>query len=161
MEHRTARRYDSDIVPRAIKLISPHPSYDNLYTSRSRQQYHRERRKRNYFSTSTKKFNISLSSCFNNYTQNFKKDTYQAKRHHTGRGINAYVSLHKPPRIGVEHFIVNIRWATDNVNLSMIDIMIDFKDAKAKVQADISPVQKPGSTWRKITPRLQRYMNII
>ena len=29
--------------------------------------------------------------------------------------------------------------------------MIDSKDAKAKVQADVSPVQKPGKTWRKIT----------
>ena len=29
--------------------------------------------------------------------------------------------------------------------------MIDFKAAKAKVQTDISPVKKPGSTCRKIT----------
>ena len=29
--------------------------------------------------------------------------------------------------------------------------MIDSKDAKAKVQADVSPVQKPGKTWRKHT----------
>ncbi|CAB4013197.1 Hypothetical predicted protein [Paramuricea clavata] len=29
--------------------------------------------------------------------------------------------------------------------------MIDSKDAKAKVQSDVSPVQKPGKTWRKIT----------
>ena len=104
-----------------------------------------------------KEFNISLSSCFN-YTQNFKEGTYQAKRHHTGRGINACLSLHKPPRIGVEKFVVNLRWATHNVNLSMDfanlnsnNIMIDSKDAKAKVQADVSPVQKPGRTWRKIT----------
>ncbi len=45
-------------------------------------------------------FNISLSSCFN-YTQNYKEGTYQAKCHHSGRGINACISLHKPLRIGV------------------------------------------------------------
>ena len=31
--------------------------------------------------------------------------------------------------------------------------MIDSKDAKAKVQADVSPVQKHGKTWRKMTLR--------
>ena len=36
-------------------------------------------------------FNISLSSCFN-YTQNYHEGTYQAKRHHSGRGINACLS---------------------------------------------------------------------
>jgi hypothetical protein len=104
-----------------------------------------------------KEFNISLSSCFN-YTQNYKEGTYQAKRHHSGKGINACISLHKPPRIGVAKFVVNLRWATSNVNLSMdfahlhsTNVMIDSKDAKAKVQADVSPVQKPGKTWRKIT----------
>ena len=30
------------------------------------------------------------------------------------------------------------------------NVMIDSKDAKAKVQADVSPVQKPAKTWRKI-----------
>ena len=102
-------------------------------------------------------FNICLSSCFN-YTQNFREGTYQAKRHHVGRGINACLSLHKPPRIGVEQFVVNLHWSTHNVNLT-IDcahlfpniIMIDSKDAKAKVNTDVSPVQKPGKTWRKIT----------
>ena len=102
-------------------------------------------------------FNISLSSCFN-YTQNYKQGTYQAKRHHSGRGINACLSLHKPPRTGVEQFVVNLHWSTQNVNLTMDyahlhpkSIMVDSKDAKAKVNADVSPVQKPGKTWRKIT----------
>ena len=52
---------------------------------------------------------------------------------------------------------LNLRWSTHNVNLSMDfahvhsnNVMIDSKDAKAKVQADVSPVQKPGKTWRKI-----------
>ena len=39
----------------------------------------------------------------------------------------------------------------DFANLNSINIMIDSKDAKAKVQADVPPVQKPGRTWRKIT----------
>ena len=32
-------------------------------------------------------FSISLSACFN-YTQNYRKGTYQARRHHEGKGIN-------------------------------------------------------------------------
>ncbi len=60
-------------------------------------------------------FNISLSSCFN-YTQNYREGTYQAKRHHSGRGINACLSLHKPPRIGVEQLVINLHWSTQNVN---------------------------------------------
>ena len=101
-----------------------------------------------------KDFNISLSSCFN-YTQNFKAGTYEAKRHHVGRGINACISLHKPPRIGTEKFVINLRWSTANVNMPMdfayynaSNVMIDSIDAKAKV---LSPVQRPGKSWRKIT----------
>jgi hypothetical protein len=97
-----------------------------------------------------KEFNISLSSC-SNYTQNFKEGTFQAKQHHLGRGVNACISLHKPPRIGVQRFVANLCWSTQNVNLSMDfahlhknSVMIDSKDAKAKVQADVSPVQKTG-----------------
>jgi len=30
------------------------------------------------------------------------------------------------------------------------EILVDSKDAKAKVNADVSPVQKPGKSWRKI-----------
>ena len=100
-------------------------------------------------------FDISLSSCFN-YTQNYKEGTYQATRHHSGRGINACISLHKPSRISVEKFVVNLRWSSHNENISMDfahlhsdNVMIDSKDAKAKVQADVSPVQKPGKTWKK------------
>ena len=101
--------------------------------------------------------NISLSSCFN-YTQNYREGTYQAKRHHSGKGVNACLSLHKPPRTGVEQFVINLHWSTHNVNLTMDyahlqshNVMIDSKDAKAKINADVSPIQKPGKTWRKIT----------
>ncbi|CAB3980518.1 Hypothetical predicted protein [Paramuricea clavata] len=65
-----------------------------------------------------KGFNISLSSCFN-YTQNFKEGMYQAKRHHSGKGNNACLSLHKPPRIGNEQYVVNLQWSTHNINLTM------------------------------------------
>ena len=102
-------------------------------------------------------FTISLSTCFN-YTQNYREGTHQAKRHHAGRGVNACLSLHKPPRTGVEQFVVNLHWSTQNVNLSL-DVahsfpnifIVDSKDAKAKVHSDVSPVQKPGKTWRKMT----------
>lgn len=63
-------------------------------------------------------FNISLSSCFN-YTQNYREGTYQARRHHSGRGINACLSLHEPPRTGVEQFVINLHWSTQNVNLAL------------------------------------------
>ena len=101
-------------------------------------------------------FKISLSTCFN-YTQNNREGTYQARRHHSGRGINACLSLHKPPRIGVEQFVTNLHWSTQNVNLTLDmahsfpnEILNDSKDAKAKINADVSPVQKPGKSWRKI-----------
>ena len=30
------------------------------------------------------------------------------------------------------------------------NFLVDSKDAKAKINADVSPVQKPGKSWRKI-----------
>ena len=100
-------------------------------------------------------FNISLSSCFN-YTQNYREGTYQARRHHSGRGINACLSLHKPPRTGVEQFVINLHWSMQNVNLTLdlchaypSNILVHSKDAKAKIHAKVSPVQKTGKTWRK------------
>ncbi len=102
-------------------------------------------------------FDICLSSCYN-YTQNFKVGTCQAKRHHSGKGINACISLHKPPRTGVEQFVINLHWSTQNMNLTLDyahkfpeNVIVDSKDGKAKIQADVAPVQKPGKTWRKIT----------
>ena len=64
-------------------------------------------------------FHISLSSCYN-YTQNYKKNTFQAKRHHDGQGINAKISLHNPPHIGVTKFVINTHWCSANVN-SLVD----------------------------------------
>ena len=47
-------------------------------------------------SLSPQAFQISLSSCYN-YTENYRKGSAQAKRHHEGRGVNAPLSLKKPP----------------------------------------------------------------
>lgn len=53
---------------------------------------------------------------------------------------------------------MNLHWSTQNVNLTLDlahampnDMLVDSKDAKAKIHADVSPVQKPVKTWRKIT----------
>ena len=69
-----------------------------------------------------KDFKISLS-CYFNYTHNYREGniegTYQAKRHHDGKGVNAWLSLHKPPRTGVEKLVVNLQWTTHNVNFKL------------------------------------------
>ncbi len=99
-------------------------------------------------------FSISLSACYN-YTENYRSGTAQAKRHHSGRGINADISLKKPPRTGVEEFVVNLHWTTANVN-RIVDkcqktdhSMVISKDAKAIIPSGISPVQQPGRSWKK------------
>lgn len=100
-------------------------------------------------------FKISLSCCYN-YTPNYKKNTMQAIRHHDGKGINAKISLHNAPRIGVEKFVINIHWSSANVNFisddcaaNKRDCVVDSKDAKSTVPGDIAPVQKPMKTWKQ------------
>lgn len=61
-------------------------------------------------------FRISLSCCYN-YAENYRQGSIQAKQHHCGRGVNAPLSLKKPPRTGVEAFVINLHWSTANVNL--------------------------------------------
>lgn len=98
-------------------------------------------------------FKISLSSCYN-YTQNFRKGSRQEKQHHFGKeGVNAQISLKRPPRTGVPQFVVNLHWSTANVNL-IVDShhgqshsLVMSKDAKAIIPADIAPVQRPGHSW--------------
>ena len=92
-------------------------------------------------------FSISLSSCYN-YSQNYRQECAQAKRHHCGMGVNADLSLKPPPRTGVQQLVVNLHWTTANVN-SIIDKSRDLqcavaisKDAKAIVPADIAPVRR-------------------
>ena len=103
-------------------------------------------------------FTISLSSCYN-YTQNFKAGTFQARRHHANSEVpvNANISLHTPPRIGVPKFVINLHWTTANVNYftdyaaeNEDDCVAISKDTKAIVPANIPPVQKVGRTWKRI-----------
>ena len=96
-------------------------------------------------------YTISLSSCYN-YTENYRKGSYQAKRHHEGRNVNAKISLKLPPRTGVEQLVVNLHWSTANVNYLLDSCTVDHdvcisKDAKAIVPANIQPVQHPGHSW--------------
>ena len=98
-------------------------------------------------------FTISLSSCYN-YTQNYREGTFQAKRHHAGKDVNAPISLRMPPRTGVKELVINLHWSTSNVNnlinqseASKLSTIIS-KDAKAIVLADIAPVQHPGHSWK-------------
>ena len=46
-------------------------------------------------SCASQTFKISLSSCYN--TETYRKGSYQGKRHHEGRSINAQISLKQPP----------------------------------------------------------------
>ena len=99
-------------------------------------------------------FSISLSACYN-YTESYRQGSAQAVRHHTGRDVNAGISLKKPPRTGVQEVVINLHWSTCNINY-IIDTsqklsrcLVLSKDAKAVVMADISPVQLPGPSWKK------------
>ncbi|KAJ7386201.1 hypothetical protein OS493_010594 [Desmophyllum pertusum] len=82
-------------------------------------------------------FSISLSSCYN-YTQNFRKGTLEAKRHHEGRGINACISLHKAPDTAkIKDLVVDVHWSSANVNAildeaaqNQCETFVDSYDAK-------------------------------
>ena len=93
-------------------------------------------------------------TCYN-YTQYYKEGTYQAKRHQTNQGV---LSLHAPPRIGVPQFVINLDWTTANVNYladyaaeNEQGVVAIFKDAKAYVPANITPIQKPGRSLQNIS----------
>ena len=97
-----------------------------------------------------------LASCWYNYTQNYKKNTMEAKRHHDGKGINAKISLHNAPRVGVQKFVIYIHWSSANVNFIGDDCAanantcaVDSKDAKSIVPGDIAAVQKPIKTCKQ------------
>ena len=99
-------------------------------------------------------FRISLSTCFN-YTQNFRKGTFQARRHHEGREINACVSLHKAPDTApLKELVINIHWTSANVNYVLDEAAnnprtycVDSRDAKQVVRANTG---HGGRTWRNI-----------
>jgi hypothetical protein len=100
-------------------------------------------------------FSISLSACFN-YTQNYRKGTYQARRHHEGKGINACVSLHKAPDTApVKDVVINIHWSSANVNFILDQASknpdsycVDSRDAKAVIRPNIG---FGGKTWKNIS----------
>ena len=82
-------------------------------------------------------FSISLSTCYN-YTQNFRKGTREAKRHHEGRAINACVSLHKAPDTApIKDLVIDVHWSSSNVNAILdeaaqnpTEVVVDSYDAK-------------------------------
>lgn len=99
-------------------------------------------------------FSIS-TSCLYTYTNNCRKGTIQAKRHHHGREVNANVSLHKAPNTSEKVHPLNAHWTSSHVNY-LVDsaaedsntFFLDSKDAKCIICGDIQPVLKPGKTWR-------------
>ena len=98
-------------------------------------------------------FKIS-TSCLYTYTMNYRKRTKQAERHHHGKGVNADISLHKPPNTSQNIYPINSHWSTSHVNYLMDSasenpngFLLDSKDAKCIVCGDIAPVLKPGKSW--------------
>ena len=63
-------------------------------------------------------FKIS-TSCLYTYTMNYRKGTKQAERHHHGKGVNADISLHKPPNTSQNIYPINSHWSTSHVNYLM------------------------------------------
>ena len=94
-------------------------------------------------------FDISLSCCYN-YTNNYRRGSLQAKRHHADREVDASLSLKKPPRTEVSQLVINLYWTTGNVDMlvdgiiSLPQCMVMSKDAKGIILADSSPAQLPG-----------------
>lgn len=88
-------------------------------------------------------FTISLSTCFN-YTQNFRKGTLEARRHHEGRGVNACLSLYKAPDTApIKEKVINIHWTSSNVNYVLDKASkepniycVDSRDAKQVIRAN-------------------------
>ena len=95
------------------------------------------------------------TSCLYTYTMNYRQGTAQAKRHHHGRDVNANVSLHAAPNTSEHVYPINAHWSSSHVNY-LVDsasdnpnsFLLDSKDAKCIVCGDISPVLKPGRSWR-------------
>ncbi|KAL9976902.1 hypothetical protein ACROYT_G014243 [Oculina patagonica] len=99
-------------------------------------------------------FKISLSTCFN-YTQNYRKGTLKAKRHHEGLGVNACVSLHKAPDTApVKDLVINIHWTSANVNHVLDEASknpqsycVDSRNTKQVIRANMG---HGGCTWKNI-----------
>ena len=86
---------------------------------------------------------------------NYRQGTVQAKLHHHSRDINANVSLHAAPNTSKHIYPINAHWSFSHVNY-LVDsasdnpnsFLLDAKDAKCIVCGDLSPVLKPGCSWR-------------
>ena len=127
--------------PRLTTDVQYRSKYNNFFMRQAREIL---------LSVAPPKFSIALSTCYN-YTESYREGTYSAKRHHSGKDINARVSLKRPPRIGAFKNVVNLHWSTKNVNLLLEDCknnaedyMTDSCDAKSMICGDILPVQLPG-----------------
>ena len=91
------------------------------------------------------------TSCLYTYTMNYRQGTAQAKRLHHGRDVN--LSLHAAPKTSEHVYPINAHWSSSHVNY-LVDsasdnpncFLLDSKDAKCIVC--ISPVLKPGHSWR-------------
>lgn len=89
------------------------------------------------------------------YTNNYKKGTIQAKRHHHRKDVNANVSLHKAPNTSEKVHPLNGHWTSAHVNY-LVDsaaenpngFFLDSKDVQCIVCGDIAPVLNHGKTWR-------------
>ncbi|VDI33128.1 Hypothetical predicted protein [Mytilus galloprovincialis] len=99
--------------------------------------------------------NIALSTCYT-YTENYRKNSRQALRHHIDQDVNAKISLRKLPRVGMMEERVNAHYCRANVNFHLDmaandkdDCLVDAKDAKGVICADIDPVQNIGKSWKK------------
>lgn len=103
---------ERDRVDRTGNGLESHPRLTNTVLYRAAHNNTVMRQARGTVETlAPEGFNISLSSCFK-YTQNYQEGTYQARRHHSGRGRNACLSLHKAPCIGGKQFVINLHWST-------------------------------------------------
>ena len=87
----------------------------------------------------------------------YKKNSSAAKRHHHGLDVNAKLSLHCPPHTKVDNLVVNLHYTSANVNYLCDyaakypeNVLVDSKDAKKIVCADIMPVQKPSKLWKDV-----------
>ena len=96
-----------------------------------------------------KGFTLGLSTCYN-YTEGYRLRSHQAKQYHQGKDVNAKISLHMPPRTGVQQLDINLHWSTSNV-CKIIDnahssnsSTVISKDAKAI--ADNAPAEQLSSS---------------
>lgn len=82
---------ESDRVDRAGGGLESHPRLTDtvLYRAADSNTIMKQARE-TILALAPEGFSISLSTCFN-YTQNYREGTYQARRHHSGRGILTHV----------------------------------------------------------------------